>query len=241
VTPTTSTAHESVHELQGVYGRPTLIIVDSHIAWDRRTSTTRTRAWRATRRRRDPATKRCVGWPENAKFLVGTVQTTSAAASAPRAAAAGSWFTMLGATGASIRRSPTSSIASNRRELPDGLDELPTFERDAKGPRGRDASARSERRRARGAVARGGSAEPLTLDENTAHVRRAGDLGPTTPGARNMHFGIRKHAMAGRPERPRGSRSYARSGRRSSPSATTRGRDPARGDHRASRDPHLHA
>src|SRR5262249_55064372 len=85
-----------------------------------------------------------------------------------------------------------------RRELPEGWDrDLPTFEPDAKGLGGRDASAK-----VLNAVARtvpwlvGGSADLAPSTKTRLTLEGAGDLGPTTPGGRNMHFGIREHAMA---------------------------------------------
>src|SRR6059036_4351827 len=85
-----------------------------------------------------------------------------------------------------------------RRELPEGWDrELPTFEPDAKGLGGRDASAK-----VLNAVARvvpwlvGGSADLAPSTKTRLTFDGDADPGPTTTGARNMHFGIREHAMA---------------------------------------------
>src|SRR5207249_3888816 len=78
-----------------------------------------------------------------------------------------------------------------RRELPEGWDrELPTFEPDAKGLGGRDASAK-----VLNAVARavpwlvGGSADLAPSTKTRLTFDGAGDLGPTTPGAVTLRPG----------------------------------------------------
>jgi transketolase len=85
-----------------------------------------------------------------------------------------------------------------RRELPEHWDrDLPTFEPDAKGLGGRDASAKVEN-----AIARnvpwlvGGAADLAPSTKTRLTFDGAGDLQATSPGGRNLHFGIREHAMA---------------------------------------------
>jgi transketolase len=84
-----------------------------------------------------------------------------------------------------------------RRELPAGWDKgLPTFPADAKGVAGRDASAK-----VLNAVAKnvpwliGGSADLAPSTKTLLTFEGAGDLEANNPGGRNMHFGIREHAM----------------------------------------------
>src|SRR5205085_10741977 len=89
-------------------------------------------------------------------------------------------------------------LRMQKRELPDGWDrDIPTFPADAKGVAGRDASAKILN-----AIAKnvpwlvGGSADLAPSTKTRLTFDGAGDLGPTTPSGRNMHFGIREHAMA---------------------------------------------
>src|SRR5262249_22559427 len=85
-----------------------------------------------------------------------------------------------------------------RRDLPAGWDaELPVFPPDAKGVAGRQASAQGLN-----PIAKhhpwliGGWADlaPSTLTRLT--FEGAGDFERDTPNGRNLHFGIREHAMA---------------------------------------------
>ncbi|HTO08615.1 MAG TPA: transketolase C-terminal domain-containing protein, partial [Myxococcota bacterium] len=85
-----------------------------------------------------------------------------------------------------------------RRDLPDGWDrDLPVFPADAKGVAGRDASGQ-----ALNALARripwllGGAADLGPSTRTLLKFPEAGDLEAESPGGRNLHFGIREHAMA---------------------------------------------
>jgi transketolase len=84
-----------------------------------------------------------------------------------------------------------------KRELPDGWDaEIPTFPADVKGMAGRDASGKVEN-----AIAKklpwliGGAADLAPSTKTRLTFEGAGDLEASNYGGRNMHFGIREHAM----------------------------------------------
>ena len=83
-----------------------------------------------------------------------------------------------------------------RRQLPDGWDaDLPTFEPDAKGVAGRDASAK-----ALNAIAPrvpwlvGGSSDLAPSNKSRLTFEGAGDFSATDRKGRNLHFGVREHA-----------------------------------------------
>ena len=83
------------------------------------------------------------------------------------------------------------------RQLPDGWDrDLPTFPDDSKGMAGRDASGK-----ALNAIAKnlpwliGGAGDLAPSTKTRLTFEGAGDLTPDNPGGRNMHFGVREHAM----------------------------------------------
>jgi len=85
-----------------------------------------------------------------------------------------------------------------RRGLPDGWDrDLPTFPADPKGIAGREASGK-----VLNALAKnipwflGGSADLGPSNKTTLVFDGAGDFQADSPGGRNLHFGIREHAMA---------------------------------------------
>jgi transketolase len=85
-----------------------------------------------------------------------------------------------------------------RRELPAGWDRnLPTFPADAKGIAGRDASGKVLNVLAQNIPwFLGGSADLGPSNKTTLTFDGAGDFQAATPGGKNLHFGIREHAMA---------------------------------------------
>jgi transketolase len=85
-----------------------------------------------------------------------------------------------------------------RRELPAGWDRgLPAFPADAKGIAGRDASGKVLNVLAQNVPwLFGGSADLGTSNKTTLTFEGAGDFEPDNRRGRNLHFGIREHAMA---------------------------------------------
>jgi transketolase len=83
-----------------------------------------------------------------------------------------------------------------RRELPAGWDRnLPRFAPDAKGIAGRDASNQVLNVLAANIPwFLGGSAD--LAPSNRTNLKGVGDFQLATPGGRNLHFGVREHAMA---------------------------------------------
>src|SRR5207244_2970386 len=83
------------------------------------------------------------------------------------------------------------------RQLPEGWDhDLPSFPADPKGLAGRDASAQVLNVLARNVPwLIGGSADLAPSTKTRLTLPDAGDLTAETPGGRNLHFGIREHAM----------------------------------------------
>src|SRR5579859_7751866 len=84
-----------------------------------------------------------------------------------------------------------------RRELPDGWDRgLPVFAADAKGLAGRDASSQVLNVLARNVPwFLGGSADLGPSNKTILTFEGAGNVQAATPGGKNLHFGIREHAM----------------------------------------------
>ena len=85
-----------------------------------------------------------------------------------------------------------------RRELPAGWDRnLPVFPADPKGIAGRDASAKALNVLAQNIPwFLGGSADLGPSNKTTLTYEGAGDFEAGSPGGKNLHFGIREHAMA---------------------------------------------
>jgi transketolase len=84
-----------------------------------------------------------------------------------------------------------------RRELPEGWEKaLPSFPSDAKGIATRDASGKVLNAMAQVVPWLVGGSADLSPSTKTRLLSDAdGDLQPENPGGRNMHFGIREHAM----------------------------------------------
>jgi transketolase len=83
-------------------------------------------------------------------------------------------------------------------ELPEGWDrDLPSFPPDAKGVSGRDASGQVLNRLGLAIPwLVGGSADLAPSNRTRLKFDGAGDFQPATPAGRNLHFGVREHAMA---------------------------------------------
>jgi transketolase len=182
-------------------GRPTLIILDSHIGYGSPNKID-TAAAHGEPLGDDEVrlTKRAYGWPEDAKFLVpdGVMQTFADGIGARGAKAHGAWETLFSAY---REKHPDLAAEINQmqhRELPAGWDhDLPSFPADAKGVAGRDASGEVLNRLAQNIPwFLGGSADLGPSNKTTLKFVGAGDFEPGNYGGRNLHFGIREHSMA---------------------------------------------
>ncbi|OAI54809.1 transketolase [Planctomycetaceae bacterium SCGC AG-212-F19] len=186
---------------QQTKGRPTFFILDSHIGY-------------GSPNRQDTAeahgeplgeaeirlVKRYYGWPEDAKFLVpdGVREHFTAGIGKRGAAARDAWIQLF-----ADYRDKYPSLAAEieqmqRRELPAGWDRnLPVFPADAKGIAGREASGKVLNVLAQNIPwFLGGSADLGPSNKTALKFEGAGDLEPGSLGGRNLHFGIREHAMA---------------------------------------------
>jgi transketolase len=180
-------------------GRPTFIILDSHIGYGSpHKQDTAAAHGEPLGEEEVRLTKRDYGWPEDAKFLVpDAVRPHFAAGIGKRGAQARARWTELFAT----YRSKYPELATEidlmqRRELPSGWDRgLPVFPADPKGIAGRDASSKVLNVLAQNIPwLLGGSADLGT--SNKTFLEGVGDFEPGSYGGRNLHFGIREHAMA---------------------------------------------
>jgi transketolase len=179
--------------------RPTLIIVRSVIGWGSPKAGTAKAHGEPLGEEAVAETKRAYGWPEDAHFLVpdGVAEGFQAAVSKRGRPLREAWD----ATFARYRAAhPDLAVDYDRLRtgaLPEGWDaDIPHFEADAKGLASRDSAGK-------------------VLNAIAPHlpmlIGGAGDLSPSTktnltfdgatsleagsPGGRNMHFGIREHAM----------------------------------------------
>jgi transketolase len=182
-------------------GRPTFIILDSHIGYGSpHKQDTAAAHGEPLGEEEVRLTKRDYGWPEDAKFLVpDAVREHFAAGIGARGAQVRRrWIELFAAYRSKYPDLATEIDLMQRRELPRGWDAgLPVFPADPKGIAGRDASGKVLNVLAQNIPwLLGGSADLASSNKTALIFEGAGDFEPGTPGGRNLHFGIREHAMA---------------------------------------------
>jgi transketolase len=181
-------------------GRPTLIVLDSHIGYGSPNKQD-TAAAHGEPLGDDEVrlTKKAYGWPEDAQFLVpdGVREHFAAGIGARGAAAHAAWNDLFARYRAAFPALAGEIDRIQRRELPDGWDRnLPVFPADKKGVAGRDASGQVLNVLAQSVPwFIGGSADLGPSNKTTLKYKGAGDIQAATPGGKNLHFGIREHAM----------------------------------------------
>jgi transketolase len=196
---------DRIQQALGVFretkGRPTLIILDSHIGY-------------GSPHKHDTAaahgeplgdeevrlTKRSYGWPEDAQFLVpdGVREHFAAGVGARGAEARSRWTKLFTSYRAAYPELASEIEQMQRRDLPAGWDRsLPVFPADAKGIAGRDASGKVLNVLAQSIPwLLGGSADLGPSNKTTLTYEGAGNFQAASPSGKNLHFGIREHAMA---------------------------------------------
>jgi transketolase len=180
--------------------RPTLIIVDSHIAYGAPNKQDTSAAHGEPLGAEEIAlAKRHYNWPDDARFLVpdGVRDHFASGMGARGQALHRAWWAMFGEYQRQYPELADLGYRLLRRELPDGWDTgLPVFPADRKGVATRDASGQ-----ALNAIARnvpwvlGGSADLGPSCKTRLTFQGAGDFSAATPEGRNFHFGVREHAM----------------------------------------------
>jgi transketolase len=182
-------------------GRPTLIILDSHIGYGspHRVDTSAAHG-EPLGDEEVKLTKRAYGWPEDAKFLVpdGVYQHFDAGIGQRGAEARSRWEAQFAAYRAEYPALGTEIEQMQRRELPEAWDRnLPSFSPDPKGIAGRDASGQVLNVLAQNIPwFLGGSADLGSSNRTALKFDGAGSFEAGTPGGRNLYFGVREHAMA---------------------------------------------
>jgi len=180
--------------------RPTLIVVDSHIGYGaphkQDTSAAHGEPLGEDEVR---ATKRNYGWPEDEHFLVpdGVYEHFGKGIGARGGDARGAWLELFERYEQEHPQLADELARMQRRELPADWDrDLPIFEPDEKGHAGRDASALVVN-----AIAPnvpwllGGSADLSPSTKTRLTFDGAGDFSTEDRHGRNLHFGVREHAM----------------------------------------------
>jgi transketolase len=181
--------------------RPTLIIVDSHIAYGAPNKQDTSAAHGEPLGEEEiRLTKRHYGWPEDAKFHVpaGVLEHFQGGMGARGRKTRDAWMAGFEAYKQKYPELADLGYRMLRRELPEGWDEkLPTFAADPKGMATREASGRVLNAIAgRMPWLLGGSADLGPSCKTRLNFEGAGDFSAENPSGRNLHFGIREHAMS---------------------------------------------
>ena len=180
--------------------RPTLIVVNSHIGYgspgkqDTNEAHGEPLGDKETR-----LAKKNYGWPEDATFLVpdGVLEHFHFGIGKRGHELRQKWSKLFDDYGKKYPELAAELNQMQRRELPKGWDkDLPSFPADAKGMATRDSSGK-----VLNAIAQnlpwlvGGSADLAGSDRTRLKFEGAGDFQPGSYGGRNLHFGVREHAM----------------------------------------------
>ena len=182
-------------------GRPTFIVLDSHIGYGSPNKQDTAAAHGEPLGEEEiRLVKRSYGWPEDAKFLVpeNVYEHFEAGVGARGEKAHAAWKEMFRSYRAEYPELANQIDLMQRRELPEGWDKnLPLFPADPKGLAGREASGKVLNVLAKNIPwFLGGSADLGPSTKTLLTFEGAGDFQADTPGGKNLHFGIREHAMA---------------------------------------------
>ena len=192
-------AHAYEHFLK-TKDRPTLIIVDSHIGYG---SPHKQDSYEAHGEPLGEAevklVKKNYGWPEDAKFLVpdGVYDQFKDGVGKRGAQAHAAWQSKFAEY---IKQFPQQADQINRMltgKLPDGWDkDLPNFPADSKGMATRESSGKTLNVLAKNIPwFIGGSADLAKSNKTNLTFDGAGEFYPNEYRGRNIHFGVREHAM----------------------------------------------
>jgi transketolase len=143
--------------------------------------------------------KRAYGWPEDSSFLVpdGVYDHFAAGIGRRGAERRAAWLELLGRYKQAYPDLAAELEMMNQHTLPEGWDkDIPQFPADAKGLASRDSS-----QKVLNAIAPhvpwilGGAADLAPSTKSNLTFEDAGSFEADNYGGRNLHFGIREHAM----------------------------------------------
>ncbi len=185
---------------QSTSDRPTLIIVDSHIGYGSpHKQDSNASHGEPLGEEEVKLVKKFYGWPEDAKFLVpdGVREHFQDGVGKRGKDAHDKWSKTFAAYSKQYPELADQLHRMQHRELPDGWEKnLPVFPTDAKGIATRESSGTVLNVLAKNIPWMiGGSADLATSNKTALKFEGAGDFQPGHYGGRNLHFGVREHAM----------------------------------------------
>ena len=182
------------------HDRPTLIVVDSHIGYGSPNKQDSSDAHGEPLGEAEvKLVKKFYGWPEDAKFLVpdGVYDQFKNGIGKRGGETRGAWAKKYEDYTKQFPKLTDQLNMMQNWQLPDGWDkDLPTFPADAKGMATRDSSGKTLNALAKNIPwLIGGSADLAHSNKTNLTFDGAGDFFPDEYHGRNLHFGVREHAM----------------------------------------------
>jgi transketolase len=191
---------KALNEFLATKDRPTIVIVNSHIGYGSpHKQDTNAAHGEPLGEDEVKLAKKFYGWPEDAHFLVpdGVLENFREGIGKRGRELSSKWYDLFGKYKKQFPALADQINRMQRRELPDGWDKnLPTFPPDAKGVASRESSGKTLN-----AIAQnvpwlvGGAADLATSNKTDLKFEGAGVFSPKNYGGRNVHFGVREHAM----------------------------------------------
>jgi len=183
-------------------GRPTLIIVRSHIAWGSPNKQDTHEAHGAPLGADEiRATKEVYGWPADAKFLVPeeVLENFRSGVGERGVKLRSSWDKLFADYEKTFPDLARQWRQMEAQELPSGWDaEIPQFPADTKGTASRNSGGKVLNALAKNIPwLLGGSADLSPSTKTNLTFPEAGSFEAGSYSGRNFHFGIREHGMAG--------------------------------------------
>lgn len=181
--------------------KPTLIIVNSHIGFGApKKQDTKEAHGEPLGDDEIRGAKRNYGWPEDSKFLVpdGVYARFQQGVGQRGHAGREAWMKKFNDYKSKYPQLADELYRMQHRQLPEGWDKnLPEFPADAKGLATRDSSGKVLNALAKNVPwLIGGAADLAPSTKTLLTFEGAGQQSAANPGGRNLHFGIREHAMA---------------------------------------------
>lgn len=189
----------SIDAFRATDDRPTFIVVHSIIGWGSPKAGSEKAHGEPLGEDNVRATKKAYGWPEEAQFLVpdGVASAFHDAVSGRGMPAREAWEAMFARYRESFPAEATEMDLLRQGKLPSGWQaEIPTFPPDAKGLASRDSGGK-----VLNAIAPqvpmliGGAADLSPSTKTNLTFEGAGAFERDDYSGRNMHFGVREHAM----------------------------------------------
>jgi transketolase len=189
-----------LHQFNATNDRPTFITLDSHIGYGApHKQDTREAHGEALGEDEIKLTKKNYGWPEDAKFLVpdGVYDQFKNGIGKHGGESRAAWMKLIGEYKVKYPELYDEMARMQKRELPVGWDkDLPVYPADPKGVASRDSGGKVLNTLAKNIPwLMGGSADLYPSTKTRLTFDGVGDFQAETRGGRNMHFGIREHAM----------------------------------------------